>query len=140
MNITSTLKGLRGQRNESTVSTETVDSFSNNSASRLAKLNPVVDKGIVRVGGRLDNAPLGSELKHPVILPSDHQVTRLIVRYLHESNGHSGLIKPWLLSANITGSSEGQAQQSMLSVGAFHAVVETKALISRSWPRSLQLV
>ena len=67
-----------------------LDPFSNKSASWLAKLNPVVDKGIVRVGDRLDNAPLGSELKHPVILPSDHRVTRLIVCYLHESNGHSG--------------------------------------------------
>ena len=64
--------------------------FSNKSASRSAKLNPVVDKGIVRVGGRLDNAPLGSELKYPVILPSEHHATRLIVRYLHESDDHSG--------------------------------------------------
>ena len=30
-----------------------LDPFGNKSASRLAKLNPVIDKGIVRAGGRL---------------------------------------------------------------------------------------
>ena len=66
-----------------------LDPLAEKSTNQLAKLNPVVDKGIVKVGGRLDNAPLGSELKYPAILPSDHHVTKPIVRHFHKSNGHA---------------------------------------------------
>ena len=67
-----------------------LDPFTKRSANQLAKLNPFVERGVVRVGGRLENTPLSGEVKNPAILPSDHHVTRLIVRHLHESSGHSG--------------------------------------------------
>ena len=60
-----------------------LDPSTEKSVDQLAKLNLVVDKGIVRVGGRLDNASFVDELKYPAILPSNHHVTRLIVRQLH---------------------------------------------------------
>lgn len=45
---------------------------------------------MVRVGGRLDNAPLDRELKHQAILPADHHVTRLIMCHFHICEGHAG--------------------------------------------------
>ena len=44
--------------------------------SHLRKLNPVLFKGILRVGGRIDLAPLPFEARHPVILPSQSHVTK----------------------------------------------------------------
>ena len=73
-----------------------LDPFTKKSANQLAKLNPLVERGVVRVGGRLENTALSGELKNPAILPSDHYVTRLIVRHL--------------LSVNSIGSSKSQAQ------------------------------
>ena len=60
------------------------------SNDRFAKLNPVINDDIVRVGGRLEKSPLSEELKHPAILPSNHHITTLIVRYYHEREGHAG--------------------------------------------------
>jgi hypothetical protein len=57
--------------------------------SQLRKLSPQVVDGLLCVGGRLDNA--GAEVsKHPVILPDNH-LTRLLVRDVHEKNGHVGV-------------------------------------------------
>ena len=46
----------------------------------LSKLNPQVHDGLLRVGGRIGQAPLCYDLKHPVILPYKHHVTDLIIR------------------------------------------------------------
>ena len=49
------------------------------------------DEGIVRVGGRLKNAPLPEKAQHPVIMPKDHHVSKLVARRVHEvQSGHSG--------------------------------------------------
>jgi hypothetical protein len=37
-------------------------------SSSIRKLNPILDDGLLRVGGRLSRAALPFELKHPVIL------------------------------------------------------------------------
>ena len=60
------------------------------SSDRYAKLNPVIIDNIVRVGGRLEKSSLPEESKHPAILPSDHHVTKIIVRYYHANEGHVG--------------------------------------------------
>jgi ribonuclease HI len=57
---------------------------------RFAKLSPIVQDDIVRVGGRLDRSPLPEESKHPAILPPNHHVTKLIVRSYHTKEGHAG--------------------------------------------------
>ena len=44
----------------------------------------------MRVGGRLVNAPIGDERKHPIILPYKHHVTDLIIKQCHENLGHMG--------------------------------------------------
>jgi len=55
------------------------------------------DEGILQVGGRLKNAPLPEKAQHPIILPKNHHVSRLVVRRAHEfQSGHSG--KEYILS------------------------------------------
>lgn len=52
--------------------------------SNLLSLNPFLDGfGLLRVGGRLVNSSLPYSQKHPVILPSHHQVTQNIIREAH---------------------------------------------------------
>ncbi|XP_043263452.1 uncharacterized protein LOC122403788 [Colletes gigas] len=59
--------------------------------SKLASLNPFLDsKGLLRVGGRLRNAPIVYNQKHPLILPSDHPLTNLVVTYEHCRLLHAG--------------------------------------------------
>ena len=61
-------------------------------------LEPFLDEeGILRVGGRLKNAPLHEKAQHPIILPKSHHVSRLVARRAHEfQSGHSG--KEYVLS------------------------------------------
>ncbi len=55
----------------------------------LENLNPMKDEdGLLRVDGRLRHAELPYESKHPVILPKEHPITKLVVRSVHEQLGH----------------------------------------------------
>ena len=57
--------------------------------SPLFKLHPYVDdRGILRVGGRLEKGSFPVGLKHPVILPKGH-VSVLVARYYHSLH-HQG--------------------------------------------------
>jgi len=59
--------------------------------SSLYRLDPFLDgDGILRVGGRIRNALVSYEIKHPVILPSKGHITALLVRYHHERISHQG--------------------------------------------------
>ena len=59
--------------------------------SLLKRLSPILDEdGIVRVGGRLCNADLDFERKHPVILPGKTHVVELLMRDTHVKVGHMG--------------------------------------------------
>ena len=59
--------------------------------SRLKKLSPFVDEeGLLRVGGRLERSSVPYDQKHPVILPSHHHVTDLVIRSKHTEEGHTG--------------------------------------------------
>ncbi|XP_029176605.1 uncharacterized protein LOC114944728 [Nylanderia fulva] len=61
------------------------------SKSKLLTLNPFLDEeGIIRVGGRLCNATIEYSQKHPIILPSKHHLTTLIIRDAHYKNLHAG--------------------------------------------------
>ncbi|XP_022798305.1 uncharacterized protein LOC111336463 [Stylophora pistillata] len=71
-------------------------------------LSPYVDdKGIIRVGGRVDKALVSYEEKHPVLLPNEHRISLLITRHMH-NHGHPGVAtttgkvrrKYWMLKAN----------------------------------------
>ena len=59
--------------------------------SRIIKLDPFVDnKGLIRVGGRLQHSQLEYKEKHPVVLPKDAKISELIVRYCHDLVAHAG--------------------------------------------------
>ena len=60
-------------------------------SSSIHKLDPVIIQGLLRVGGRLKRASLDTDTKHPIILPKDHHVAKLIVLYYHHVSGHSGV-------------------------------------------------
>ncbi|UYV66657.1 hypothetical protein LAZ67_4002469 [Cordylochernes scorpioides] len=47
-------------------------------------------QGILRVGGRLRHSDLDIDQKHPMLIPKDHLVTKLIVMHYHINNLHSG--------------------------------------------------
>ena len=59
-------------------------------ASQLIKLSPILQNGILRVGGRLANAAIPKEMKHPAIIPSRGHFTELLIQDAHESMGHGG--------------------------------------------------
>ncbi|UYV74135.1 hypothetical protein LAZ67_11002219, partial [Cordylochernes scorpioides] len=59
--------------------------------SKLISLNIFIDsQGILRVGGRLRHSDLDIDQKHPMLIPRDHFVTKLIVLHYHLNNLHSG--------------------------------------------------
>ena len=59
-------------------------------SSVLRKLQPVLDNKVLRVGGRLERAPVAFEAKHPMIIPNKHHITELLIRHYHVVEGHSG--------------------------------------------------
>ena len=71
-------------------------------------LSPFLDeKGVIRVGGRVDEAVVSYETKHPALLPSDHSISWFITTHVHQY-GHNGVAattaktrrKFWILKAN----------------------------------------
>ncbi|XP_065060233.1 uncharacterized protein LOC135687567 [Rhopilema esculentum] len=51
-----------------------------------------VDKeGIIRVGGRLQNASISYNSKHPVLLPRQHHFTKLVIWHSHLTVKHNGV-------------------------------------------------
>ena len=52
-------------------------------SSPLWKLNSILVEGLMRVGGRLGNAPFSFDAKHPVILPENSSLTQPIIDYYH---------------------------------------------------------
>ena len=62
-----------------------------NELKTLHKLRPCVGRDLIlRVEGRLDNAALPVDTKHPIILPGKHALTRLVVLHEHANAGHAG--------------------------------------------------
>lgn len=59
--------------------------------STLYTLNPFLDKkGIVRVGGRIDQANIDYNTRHPIVIPSKTHLTRLLISEAHEMTLHGG--------------------------------------------------
>lgn len=60
--------------------------------NRISSLNPFIDKeGILRVGGRLENAiNLSFNQKFPIILAPNHPLTDLLIQFTHYQNLHAG--------------------------------------------------
>lgn len=61
---------------------------------KLAKLHPILVNGLLRVGGRLGNAPISDHAKHPIIIPKGH-FSDLLIQHHHRINGHVGPGHTW---------------------------------------------
>jgi hypothetical protein len=60
--------------------------------SNLLKLTPFLDgDGIVRVGGRIENAYEPYNARHPVVLDPDHRLTTWLIMEAHISTAHAGV-------------------------------------------------
>ena len=57
---------------------------------QLAPLNPVLVDDVLRVGGRVKNAPVSESCKFPVIISPDSPIAALIIRDIHQKVGHGG--------------------------------------------------
>ena len=55
------------------------------------QFNLFQDRGVWRCGGRLANADIPFQEKHPVLLPRNHHLASLIVREAHERVFHNGV-------------------------------------------------
>lgn len=59
--------------------------------SKIISFDPYMDEnGILRIGGRLENAKAYFSAKHPIILPSDGHFINLIMRDAHDQCMHGG--------------------------------------------------
>lgn len=59
--------------------------------SNLSTLNPFIDnQNVLRVGGRLENATIPYEQKHPIIIPKQSRIALLIVQDAHLRTQHGG--------------------------------------------------
>ncbi len=65
-------------------------SIEKNVESSLASLDPIMQNGVLKVGGRLGRAHISEEAKHQVILPQDSLVSNLIIKHVHEKINHQG--------------------------------------------------
>lgn len=79
--------------------------------STILKLNPFLDANdVLRVGGRLNQANLPVETKHPILLPGEGRLTQLIIEKAHQRTLHSGARLTladtrnnyWIISGNRT--------------------------------------
>lgn len=59
-------------------------------SSSLFSLDPIWSEGLLHVGGRLKNSSLCHKVKHPVILPNNSHITKLIVSHYHAKTCHQG--------------------------------------------------
>ena len=65
---------------------ETIDS----KGSHL-QLNPFIDQGLIKEGDRLIHANLPDSRKHPILLPKNHQISKIIIRDEHIKRMHAGV-------------------------------------------------
>ncbi|XP_044592076.1 uncharacterized protein LOC123270198 [Cotesia glomerata] len=62
------------------------------SCSKLIPLNPIINEDdILRVGGRLAYSSIAEEQRHPILLPAQHHVTKLIIKAEHFRLKHAGM-------------------------------------------------
>lgn len=59
-------------------------------SSTLRRLAPFLDGGL-RVGGRIERAPVKYENKHQLILPKSSHLTKILIEAIHKESGHSGV-------------------------------------------------
>ncbi|XP_055632944.1 uncharacterized protein LOC129773372 [Toxorhynchites rutilus septentrionalis] len=84
-NEPSQLESFQEERNDLVVRTSVSKS------SPLKWLKPYVDVfGLIRVGGRLDNADLSESTKHPIVLSGKHPLASMLAVHYHKTLLHAG--------------------------------------------------
>ncbi len=58
--------------------------------SDLYKLHPMLEDGLLLVGGRLSRAAMPEVEKHPVLLSKEQHVSKLLLKHIHQQLGHAG--------------------------------------------------
>ena len=58
--------------------------------SQIYRLDPILQNGILRVGGRLFKLAMPEEIKPPAILSKHSWVAILILQHIHKEIGHCG--------------------------------------------------
>ena len=85
-------------------------------SSSICKLNPILDEGMLRVGGRISRLAMPIEMKNPIILPKGSHISMLVLRDIHQRVGHSGrshmLSQGRCLAGKSGTDSKGPAQRS----------------------------
>ena len=61
--------------------------------SKIVQLSPYLDEesGLIRMQGRIQNSQLTKSEKHPIILPHQSHIVRLLIEEIHRSQMHSGV-------------------------------------------------
>lgn len=77
--------------------------------SHIYKLDPYLEDGVLRVGGRLTRSTMLLEAKHPAILHKDDWIAKLVLRHIHEETGH------WSKSCSRTTETKVLDTESLLS-------------------------
>ena len=59
--------------------------------SKLLSLSPILRKeGLIRIGGRINRAPIPYDSRHPIILPRRHTLTNQIAAAFYKRLKHTG--------------------------------------------------
>lgn len=56
----------------------------------IHKLDPILQDGLLRTGGRLSRMSVPEDQKHPVVLPKRHHVSKLVQKHIYVQLGHCG--------------------------------------------------
>ena len=57
--------------------------------SKLVKITPFIDdKGLLRAKGRLENAPIDFDAKHPIVVDSKSRFGQLLIAHYHTQLAH----------------------------------------------------
>ncbi len=60
--------------------------------SSLKRLDPVLQDGLLRIGGRLEQSTLLSNEKHPLVIPGHSYIATLLTNYYHDKVNHQGRV------------------------------------------------
>lgn len=83
-------------------------------SSHIHALCPILEYGVLRVGGQLSWSSMPAEAKDPRILSKDLHISTLLLRHIHQKVGHGGrnymlsklLERYWITGASTANSGE----------------------------------
>ncbi len=108
--------------------------------SPISSLSPFLDAlNIVRVGGQLKNSGFSYEQCYPILLPSQHPFTKLLISYEHIKHLHTGPNLLWsILRRKFYILQQNRAIQTCIAkcVPCIHQKASTRTQIMASLPKA----